>query len=517
MKSLSNGFYLTTPLYYVNDRPHLGTAYSTIVADVLARYHRFFNEPTILITGVDEHGQKVQEASIKNSTPAQDYCDQMALRFKEAWSELNIQYDIFFRTTNSFHKLAVQQCLQNLFNKGEIYTSEYEGWYSVSEEIFYTEKDLINGKSPTGKEVTKVTEKNYFFKMSNYQQKLMDHIQNHESFICPESRRNEVLGFLRQPLNDLCISRPKSRLTWGIDLPFDSNFVTYVWFDALLNYATGVGYLQKEREKEFQSWWVDVGAIHLIGKDILTTHAVYWTTMLLALELPLPKQIFAHGWILNKDMEKMSKSSGSIIDPLALTEKIGVDSLRYFLIRDIHLGNDAPISKALITQRINTELANNLGNLFSRTTQLVEKFFNSEVPQPHSTETTSVLQLKKSALSACHKVKQEIEQMSPHEAVEVVVQLLNLANKYLEDEAPWKLTKTDLNAAGTVLYVSLEILRISSALLSPIMPEKMEQIKIRLGSPPMEWNDLNQWGLLKPGTKIVKGDSLFPRLEESSL
>lgn len=507
-----NRFYLTTPLYYVTDKPHLGTAYATITADVLNRYHRLFGEETLFLTGTDEHGQKMQEAAEKSGVTPQQLCDEMVKRYLDAWDSLNIEYDIFFRTTAPFHEKAVQECLQELFDKGEIYEATYEGWYSVSEEIFYTEKELVKGLSPSGREVRKIEEKNYFFRMSKYQQALLNHIEKNPRFIQPDVRKNEVLGFLRQPLADLCISRPKSRVHWGIELPFNRDFVTYVWFDALLNYATGVGYRQSDRAADYKKWWVDTGAVHLIGKDILTTHAVYWTTMLLALGVPLPKQIFATGWILNKELDKMSKSKGDVVDPLDMKTVVGVDGLRYYLIRDVHMGNDAPFSPDLVIGRVNTELANNLGNMLSRTTNLVEKFFAGQAPEQLSNDAGSE-KLKAMALATAARVKEKIEAMAPSYALEQIVLLLNEANKYLEETAPWKLAKTDLPQTGHILYTTLEVLRIAGGLLSPVMPSKMDELLARIGSPPCDWYSLSRWGVIQPGTRIEKGTPLFPRIE----
>lgn len=505
-------FYLTTPIYYVNDKPHLGTAYCTIVADTLTRYHRLFGDETIFLTGTDEHGQKVQEAAEKRGLDPQTHCDELVEHFKAAWTELEIQYDIFFRTTSPVHKEVVRQCLADLFERGEIYSDEYEGWYSVAEEIFYPEKELVDGRSPTGREVVKIKEKNYFFRMSKYQQALIDHIQSAPMFIQPESRKNEILGFLRQPLGDLCISRPKSRLKWGIELPFDPDYVTYVWFDALLNYATAMGLKQPGQEKRFSAWWQETGAVHLIGKDILTTHAVYWSTMLMALKVNLPKQIFATGWILNKDMEKMSKSKGDVVSPLDMKNHVGVDGLRYFLIRDVHLGNDAPFSPDLLIGRVNTDLANNLGNLASRTLNLVEKFFAGKIPGPGALD-SHAQELARAATELAAKVKNDIVTMDPSRALESIVGVLNQANRYLEDKAPWKLAKTDLAQTATVLYTSLEILRIVGALLAPVMPAKMTELHRRLGEPQNDWASLQTWGLLRVGQEVRKGEPLFPRIE----
>jgi methionyl-tRNA synthetase len=507
-------YYITTPLYYVNDKPHIGTAYSTITADVLNRYHRLFGEETLFLTGTDEHGQKCAQAAAARGLSPQQHCDDMVQNFQLAWRELGVNYDIFFRTTDDFHVKAVQRSLQSLFDAGEIYAAEYEGWYSVSEEIFFTDKEVVDGKSPSGREVTRITEKNYFFKMSKYQAALVAHIENNPKFIQPDSRRNEVLGFLKQPLSDLCISRPKSRVSWGIEIPFDRDYVTYVWFDALLNYATAVGYQQPERQKDFEKWWTSpqAGAHHLIGKDILTTHSVYWTTMLMALKVPLPKQIFAHGWILNRDNNKMSKSQGEVVRPLDLKDKIGAEPLRYFLIRDVHLGNDAPFSQELVIQRVNGDLANNLGNLLSRSSNLIEKFFDGKLPAWGPDDEAS-RQLANQAEALAAAVQTSIHNMQPHMAIESIMALLSEANKYLEDKAPWKTAKTNLREAGHVLATATEVLRIAAILLSPVLPTKMAELLSRLSVGEPQFATARVFRTLKVGSPIRKGDPLFPRIE----
>ncbi|MCB0344061.1 MAG: methionine--tRNA ligase, partial [Bdellovibrionales bacterium] len=477
---------------------------------VLTRYHKLFGEETYFLTGTDEHGQKVQSAAEARGLDPQVHVDELVERFREIWKELEIDYDFFIRTTMPFHKKVVQDCLQTLFDKGEIYEDSYEGWYSVSEEMFYSERELVDGKSPLGKEVKKITEKNYFFKMSKYQDQLLKHIEDNPQFIQPDTKKNEVLGFLSKPLTDLCISRPKSRLAWGVELPFDKDYVTYVWFDALLNYVTALGYGQgEEKEELFNQFWQD--AIHLIGKDILTTHSVYWPTMLMALEIPLPKQIFAHGWWLNEDDAKMSKSEGKVVSPLDMKDIVGVDGLRYFLSREIYLGNDAKFSKALVVSKLNAELANNLGNLMSRTVKLACKNFDGVPPSSAKDPRTSAL--VELALGTPRKVREEIIAMSPNTAIGHIVDLLDATNKYLDALAPWKAVKEDKDSAAESLYAALEVLRISAILLSPVMPLKMAELLERLGASDTNISAAETWGVLEAGSALTAGDPLFPRAE----
>ncbi|HMQ10689.1 MAG TPA: methionine--tRNA ligase [Oligoflexia bacterium] len=506
-------FYMTTPLYYVNDTPHIGHAYTTVVADILTRYHRLYGNETLLLTGTDEHGQKVQKAALAANKDPQKHCDEMAQNFTQIWQELNIDYDIFYRTTATDHKAVVQTCLQELFDKGEIYAKEYEGWYAQSEEVFYTEKDLVDGKSPQGNDVEKITEQNYFFKMSAYQDQLVDYIESHDDFILPKSKKNEVLGFLKKPLNDLCISRPKERLSWGIELPFDKNYVTYVWFDALINYAAAVGLKQDEQQETFKQWWQRPnGAIHLIGKDILMTHAVYWPTMLMALNVDLPKTIFAHGWWLTNNDEKMSKSKGAVVKPLDMKDMVGVDALRYFLIRDIRLGNDAQFSQDLVVTRINTDLANNLGNLLNRVSNLVSKYFDGKMPAMQDlSEEEKHLKNKVLALKA--EVKTLIDDMAPDQAVAKIFDVLTLVNQYVDEKAPWKMAKEDVSAAGHVLGFCIETIRVCAILLQPVMPEKMQNLFCRLGVKNTNIDQAEQFSVLNTDVKIEKADPLFPRID----
>ena len=499
-----NKFYVTTPIYYVNDKPHIGHAYTTILADVLSRYRKVFAKEegaeVFFLTGLDEHGQKVQQAAETRGMSPLEHCNDLAPRFLQLWEKLEIKYDDFIRTTQSRHKNVVQQILQQVYDNGDIYTDEYEGWYSVSEERFITETEKDSGEF---RDVKKLKEKNYFFKMSKYQKDLIKHINDNPDFIQPEIRKNEILGFLRQPLGDLCISRPRERLNWGIELPFDENYVTYVWFDALINYISAIGYLSDD--DKFRKWWQ--GAVHLIGKDILTTHCVYWTTMLFSLGLSLPKTIFAHGWWL-MGKSKMSKSLGNVVNPLDLVDQYGIDSVRYYLMREMVLGQDANFTLESFIKRYNSDLANDFGNLLNRISGLIGKYFDGHIPEAGKTT-----DFEKKIIDCAEKldleVKDLIDKFKVHEAIEKTLQLVRSVNKYLEQQAPWKVVKEDVARTGTILYTAAEALRISALHLAPIMPMKCEIVlNILTGD-----NKSNMsWGGLKPGYKLKSHEALFPRL-----
>ena len=497
---MSKTFYLTPPIYYVNDKPHIGHAYTTILADVLARYHRNAGRETFFLTGLDEHGQKVQQAAEDRGIEPQQHCDEMAPRFIDLWEKLHISYDDFIRTTENRHKKIVQMFLQKVYDAGDIYEDEYEGLYSVSEERFITEKEA---ESDEFRDIKKLKEKNYFFKMGKYQDALIDHIKSNPKFIQPEHRKNEILGFLRQPLNDLCVSRPKSRLNWGIELPFDKEYVTYVWFDALINYITSPGF-GKDHES-FDKWWPV--SYHLIGKDILTTHAVYWPTMLMSANIELPQSIFAHGWWLMGE-SKMSKSIGNVINPMDLIDDYGVDPVRYYLMREMVLGQDSNFTMESFIQRYNSDLANDFGNLLSRISTLMKKNYDGRIPDPGELSEAE-LRIKTKGESLCGTVNGMIKNMRLNEAIENTMQYIRSVNKYMEENAPWKLVKEDKSAAGKILYTAGEALRLGAVLLSPVMPNRTAILLDALNAPGVDLS----WGGLKPGETLKDHEPLFPRVK----
>ncbi len=516
-------FYITTPIYYVNDIPHIGHAYTTIAADTLARYHRLRGDLVFFLTGTDEHGQKVEKAALDRGLTPKAHADLMTVNFKNLWHKLEISNDAFIRTTDNDHIAVVQELLQKLFDKGEIERRTYEGWYCTPDERFWTAKEIVEGKCPDcGRLVERITEDNYFFLMSKYQERLVAHIEENPHYIRPESRRNEVLGFLKtQQLGDLCISRPKARLSWGIDLPFDRDFVTYVWFDALVNYYSATRYLSpltegastsEEREK---TWWP--AEHHLVGKDILTTHSVYWSTMLMALDLPLPGNIFAHGW-WTRDGKKMSKSLGNVIDPNEIADAYGVDSFRYFVLREVPFGLDGDFSIVTFTTRFNTELANDLGNLLSRVVTMINKYFDGKVP-PARIEQPIDIELREMAASIPLKIDEDLASLAFTKYLQDIWSIVTRANRYVEENAPWTLAKkNDLARLGSVLYNLSESLRLIGLYLFPVMPSTSQKIWNALGVNKQvsacRMHDENQWGKLAVGNVIQPGAQLFPRVDQ---
>ncbi len=502
-------YYVTTPIYYVNAEPHLGHAYTTVVADVVARFKRLKGEEVFFLTGTDEHGDKIVQAAQKAGLSPKEYVDRMSKAFRDTWPLLNISYSRFIRTTDPSHKRVVQLVLQKIYDQGDIYFDEYEGLYCFGCERFLTEKELEDGLCPDHKTPpTPLKEANYFFKLSKYQDWLIDHIKKHPEFITPERYRNEILSFLKEELEDLCISRPKARLTWGIDLPFDDRFVTYVWFDALLNYLSGIGYPD---DPQWQKFWP---AHHIIAKDILKPHAVYWPIMLKALGVPLYEGLHVHGY-WNVGEAKMSKSLGNIVRPGYLVEKYGCDQVRYFLLREMAFGLDANFSEEALIRRINADLANDLGNLVFRALTMIKKYFGGEVPTPgEAKEEDKALQVLAKQVVADYD--REMEGFQFHRALARLWELIGETNRYVDHQAPWSLMKEgDTVRTATVLYHVLEVLRIVAGCLWPVCPASAEKILTNLGLSleELSFSRLEEFGLLKPGLKTKRGKALFPRLE----
>ena len=513
-------FYITTPIYYVNDVPHIGHAYTTIAADVLARYWRLRGRDVFFLTGLDEHGQKVQQAAAKAGIDPQDHCDKLAPQFQQLWRRLNISNDAFIRTTDPPHKKIVQQYLEDLYNKKLIYRDSYIGWYCTFDERFWTEKDVADGLCPDCKRpVERLSEHNYFFKMGQYQDRLIEHIRSHPDFVRPESRRNEVLGFLQtQKLGDLSISRPKSRLSWGIELPFDKEYVTYVWFDALVNYLSALEY--KLPRPSVDRYWP--ASLHLVGKDILTTHAVYWSTMLMALDLPLPETVFAHGW-WTVDGEKMSKSRGNVVDPNRMVDRFGADAFRYFLLREVPFGQDGDFSEQAMVTAINNDLANGIGNLLSRTLTMVERFSGGVIP-PAGTSAIEVLeaQIEQTARALPDDADARFSQLQFRDNVQRIQTLVRLCDEYIDKAAPWQLAKKpeDHPRLQTVLNTTARALRILSVLLYPYIPHTADQLARQLGlsldfTKPLP-GEAYVWSAPLADVKISKGAALFPRIESKT-
>ena len=509
-------FFITTPIYYVNDVPHIGHAYTTIAADVVARYKRLAGYDVFFLTGTDEHGQKVQQAAGQSGREPQAHVDELHVRFKELWTRFNISNNDFIRTTEERHKKVVREILLQLYEKKEIYQASYEGWYCMPDERFWTEKDLVDGNCPEcGRKVEKITESNYFFKMGQYQDWLIEHIKSNENFIQPASRRNEVLGFLTKPLEDLCISRPTSRMPWGIPLPFDDQYVTYVWFDALINYISVHGHLEQIKDS---GYWP--AAHQLIGKDILTTHSVYWATMLKATSLPLPQNIFAHGW-WTVNGQKMSKSVGNVVEPNHLIDQFGVDVIRYFLLREVPFGLDGDFSHKALIGRINSDLANNLGNLLNRTLNMLKKYFKSELPKPEIKGDEDALLIAKSA-EVIQAVDQLYGELAYSKILAKIWEFLDAGNIYINDTAPWNLTKTDdgKKRLATVLYNAAEACRVIAILIAPFMPETADKMMEQLGiDTPLDkqgMDSIQKWGWIKPGTQTHQGAQIFPRIEDKA-
>ncbi|MBN2027733.1 MAG: methionine--tRNA ligase [Actinobacteria bacterium] len=510
---MDKAYYVTTPIYYVNDMPHIGTAYTTVVADTLARYHRLKGVDVFFLTGVDEHGQHVARAAERNGVSPQEWADRMVVHFTDVWKALNISNDFFIRTTSPRHAEVARKFIQNLYDKGDIYPDTYEGWYCVPDESFWLPSQLVDGKCPQcGREVEIVQEDNYFFRLSAYADRLLEHIEANPDFVQPEMRRNEVTSFIRQGLTDQSISR--KTLTWGIPLPFDESQVMYVWFDALLNYISAIDYgIDGAR---FESIWP--ADVHLIGKEILRFHAIIWPAMLMAAELPLPHQVYAHGW-LTVEGEKMSKSKGNVISPYELTGEYGVDAYRYYFLREFSFGYDGNFSRENMTGRYNADLANALGNMVSRILAMVERYRGGEVPEPGGAEEEMDAALREAASRVFGEVDACMEKLAFNDSLQAIWNYLGAVNRYVDETSAWDLAKDPgmVGRLDTVLYNQVEAVRLTALLVLPSMPETGEGIWRRLGfTDSVQTHHLpaaGAWGLFPAGQKVSKGDALFPRID----
>ena len=504
--------FFTTPIYYVNAKPHLGHAYTTIAADVATRFKQMDGHDTFFLTGTDEHGDKIVQAAEKQNTSPKAYVDQISQLFQDLWPTLHIANDRFIRTTDADHIQVVKDMLTKIHDSGDIYFSSYEGLYCFGCERFYQERELVDGKCPDhGTEPETIKESNYFFKMSKYQEWLIDHIKNNPDFIRPEQYKTEILSFLKEPLEDLCISRPKTRLTWGIDLPFDENYVTYVWFDALVNYVTALGGPNSEK---FAQFWPTTR--HFVAKDIIKPHGIYWPIMLKAAGLPIYNGLNVHGF-WNVKGSKMSKSIGNVTDPVEVTAEYGVDAFRYFLMREMVFGLDANFTEDIIVSRINSDLANDLGNLFSRVLSMTHRYFKGAIPANAESQVES---LEADAQEAMEEFRAAMDVCKFNRGTAAVWKLISKMNKYIDSNEPWNLSKDEAKAddLAAVMYNLLEGIRVVSSLIYPVMPQTSAKMQAALGLElPADGfvalDAILPWGQLAAGTAIEKPEMLFPRID----
>jgi methionyl-tRNA synthetase len=517
-------FYLTTPIYYPSDKLHIGHAYTTVAGDAMARYKRLRGYDVRFLTGTDEHGQKIEtKAAEKGQTP-QQFTDEIVAGIQELWKKLDVSYDDFIRTTEERHKKVVAEIFERLLEKGDIYLDEYEGWYSIPDETFYTERQLVDpikndagevigGKSPdSGHPVEKVREQSYFFKMSNYADRLLKFYEENPTFIQPESRKNEMINnFIKPGLEDLAVSR--TSFTWGVQVPSNPKHVVYVWIDALSNYITALGYGSENEELYRRYWPADV---HLVGKEIVRFHTIYWPIMLMALDLPLPKKVFGHGWLLMKD-GKMSKSKGNVVDPVPLIDRYGLDALRYYLLREVPFGSDGVFTPEGFVERVNYDLANDLGNLLNRTVAMINKYFNGEIPTYVKDATPFDASLLELVQATVAKVEHAMEEMEFSVALTAIWQLISRTNKYIDETQPWVLAKDEAKKEelGSVMYHLAESMRQVSIMIQPFMTETPKLIWSQLGLTEeiTTWSSLESFAQIPAGTSVQKGEPIFPRLD----
>ncbi|GGF86879.1 methionine--tRNA ligase [Paenibacillus abyssi] len=507
-------FYITTPIYYPSDKLHIGHAYTTVAGDAMARYKRLRGYRVWYLTGTDEHGQKIERKAKERGQTPQQFVDQIVLGIKELWAKLEISNDDFIRTTEDRHKAIVEQIFEQLLRQGDIYKGDYEGWYCTPCESFFLERQLDNGNCPDcGRPVELVKEESYFFRMSKYADRLLQYYEEHPDFIQPESRKNEMINnFIKPGLEDLAVSR--TTFDWGVKVPGDPKHVIYVWIDALSNYITALGYGSGNDEK-YQSFWP--ADVHLVGKEIVRFHTIYWPIMLMALDLPLPKKVFAHGWLLMKD-GKMSKSKGNVVDPVTLIDRYGLDALRYYLLREVPFGADGTFTPENFVERINFDLANDLGNLLNRTIAMIDKYFDGVIPAFAGEVTAFDSQLSGLAAETISQVELAMEKMEFSVALSAIWQLVSRTNKYIDETQPWVLAKDEARKSelGSAMYHLAESLRIVSILLQPFLthaPRSIwEQLGIQEGTL-TSWDSMKTFGQLPGGIRVSKGAPIFPRLE----